>query len=207
MGSLAVVMAVLLVWFFASVADGMYEGACFGIKNYQSAVDKDGDGIDDQTDLLAGVRAYLDTKPKYKSQYYSTGYPDDGYGVCTDVVARGMLAAGYDLMILMTEDIAAHPERYDADVGDSKIAFRRVRNQLSYFEGNAISLTTNIYNIRAWQGGDIVVFKGHVGVVSDKRNWLGIPYILHHGSSEQKEYEEDILMKKQMEILGHYRIS
>lgn len=50
-------------------------------------MDADGDGVDDQTDVLDNALAYVDTRPKYKSRYYQTGYPDDGYGVCTDVVA------------------------------------------------------------------------------------------------------------------------
>ena len=50
----------------------------------------DNDGIDDQTDILNNVREYIKTKPKYKSKYYGTGYPDDEYGVCTDVVANGL---------------------------------------------------------------------------------------------------------------------
>ena len=52
----------------------------FGIADFHSSVDKDGDGVDDQTDILQGARAYIDTKPVYKSKYYSTGYPDDQYG-------------------------------------------------------------------------------------------------------------------------------
>lgn len=70
----------------------------FNIENYISNVDKDGDGIDDQSDILQNVREYISTKPKYKSKYYDTGYPDDEYGVCTDVIAFGLLGAGYDLM-------------------------------------------------------------------------------------------------------------
>ncbi len=183
-----------------------YDGAHFGIDTYVSAVDKDGDGVDDQTDVLAGARAYVATEPQYKSVYYEdTGWPDDEYGVCTDVVARALLAAGYDLQELMAEDIAAHPERYDADAGDRMIDFRRVRNQLPYFEANAVKLTNDIHDIAAWQGGDIVFFEGHVGIVSDKRNRKGIPYIIHHGSPEQRFYEEDILSK--YEVIGHYRIS
>lgn len=73
----------------------------FGITTYQSAVDKDGDGLDDQSDILCGVRDYIDNEPKYKSKYYASGYPDDEYGVCTDVVAQGFLKAGYDLMELV----------------------------------------------------------------------------------------------------------
>ena len=43
--------------------------------------DKDGDGIDDQADILQSALDYIAAKPKYKSKYYQTGYPDDGYGV------------------------------------------------------------------------------------------------------------------------------
>ena len=57
------------------------------IPDFYSTVDADGDGVDDQTDVLDNALAYVDTRPKYKSRYYQTGYPDDGYGVCTDVVA------------------------------------------------------------------------------------------------------------------------
>ena len=64
------------------------ENKDFGIADIYSSVDKDGDGIDDQTDILQGAREYIATKPVYKSKYYSTGYPDDQYGVCTDLVAN-----------------------------------------------------------------------------------------------------------------------
>jgi hypothetical protein len=33
----------------------------------------------------------MDTNPVYKSKYYNTGYSNDKYGVCTDVVANVML--------------------------------------------------------------------------------------------------------------------
>ena len=71
-----------------------YTNADFNIKTYQSKIDKDEDGINDQTDILLNVKKYISTKPKYKSKYYETGYPDDQYGVCTDVVAFGLKGAG-----------------------------------------------------------------------------------------------------------------
>ena len=74
------------------------ENRDFGIESFKSSVDKDGDGIDDQTDILEGARAYIQTSPIYKSKYYKTGYPDDHYGVCTDVVANALVNAGYDLL-------------------------------------------------------------------------------------------------------------
>ena len=60
------------------------ENSDFNIQDIQSSVDMDGDGIDDQTDILQGAREYIAGNPVYKSKYYQTGYPDDQYGVCTD---------------------------------------------------------------------------------------------------------------------------
>lgn len=68
------------------------------IVQYHSPLDKDGDGMDDQVDILEGAINYVNTHPKYKSAYYASGYPNDGYGVCTDVVAYALKEAGYDLL-------------------------------------------------------------------------------------------------------------
>ena len=178
----------------------------FNISNYISNVDKDGDGIDDQSDILQNVREYISTKPKYKSKYYDTGYPDDEYGVCTDVIAFGLLGAGYDLMELVNEDIVNHPLDYDITNVDKNIDYRRVRNLKIYFDRNAISLTTDVNEIEQWQGGDIVVFEKHIGIISDKRNKKGIPYVIHHANPYQLNYEEDILEHRD-DIVGHYRIT
>ena len=59
-----------------------FESSSFNIEQYKSSVDKDSDGIDDQTDILNNAKEYIAKKPKYKSKYYGTGYPDDEYGVC-----------------------------------------------------------------------------------------------------------------------------
>jgi hypothetical protein len=75
-----------------------------------------------------------------------------------------------------------------------------------YFKHTAISLTTDIDKIEEWQGGDIVVFEKHIGIVSDKRNDKGISLVIHHNSPFQASYEEDILEKRD-DIVGHYRIS
>ena len=67
------------------------------ITPYHSSVDKDGDGTDDQTDILTNALVYVKKRPVYKSRYYQTGYPDDRYGVCTDVVGYALKKSGYDL--------------------------------------------------------------------------------------------------------------
>ncbi len=183
-----------------------YTNEDFNIKTYISKTDKDNDGIDDQTDILNNVRDYIKTNPKYKSKYYATGYPNDEYGVCTDVVAFGLQGAGYDLMNLVNEHIKSNRNLYDIDVIDKNIDFRRVQNLKVYLDNNAIVLTNDINKIKEWQGGDIVVFKNHIGIVSDKRNKKGIPFIIHHANPYQRYYEEDILEYRN-DIIGHYRIS
>lgn len=198
--------AVYALHYFNFLPHRKYSNEDFGIVPYVSGVDKDGDGVDDQTDILRSVRAYLDTKPRYKSQYYATGYPDDEFGVCTDVVAFGLLGAGYDLMALVDEDVRAHREQYAIEDVDRNIDFRRVENLMIYFKNTAIALTTDIRDIEQWQGGDIVIFKNHIGIVSDKRNSRGTPFVLHNSNPVQRYYEEDILARRD-DLVAHYRIS
>ncbi len=176
------------------------------IETYVSSCDTDKDGIDDQTDILQSAIDYINTKPKYKSKYYETGYPDDQFGVCTDVVAFALQGAGFDLMTMVQSDIAAHSEDYDISEADPNIDFRRVKNLKVFFKNTAIPLTTDIYDIEKWQGGDIVIFKNHIGIVSDRRNTHGVTYVIHHNDPGQKSYEEDIL-ESRGDIVGHYRIS
>lgn len=176
------------------------------IPQFHSSADRDDDGVDDQSDILNGALAYVDTHPKYKSRYYQTGYPDDDYGVCTDVVAFALKNAGYDLQALVDADIRKHPQWYDIQQPDANIDFRRVRNLKVFFAHHAVVLTTDVSQIEEWQGGDIVIFKKHIGIVSDRRNRDGVPYVIHHNSPWQSVYEQDIL-EKRSDIVGHYRIS
>ncbi len=175
---------------------------------YKSKVDKNNDGVDDQTEILRGALKYVATNPKYKSEYYSGGWPTDGYGVCTDVVNYALLNAGYNMHTLVSKDIEEHPSWYTSvTYPDSNIDFRRVENLYVYLKHHAKSLTTDINKTDQWQGGDIVVFKEHIGVVSAKRDKDGITYIIHNGKPNQKGYIQDILPKKEKEIIGHFRIS
>ena len=201
-----IILISYLLYYFNVIPHKKYDNTYFKIENYISKTDKDLDGIDDQTDILNSVREYIKIKPKYKSKYYSTGYPSDNYGTCTDVVAFGLLGAGYDLRELVNIDIKNNKEKYDIDIIDKNIDFRRVNNLKIYFDNNAISLTTDIYDTTNWQGGDIVVFKKHIGIVSDKRNKKSITFVIHHYSPYQVYYEEDILEKRD-DIVAHYRIS
>lgn len=201
-----IIISVYILYDLNYIKHKMYTNDDFNIKTYKSAVDMDKDGIDDQTDILNSVRDYISKKPKYKSKYYNTGYPNDKYGICTDIVGFGLLGAGYNLMNLVNEDIKEYPNNYDIKQIDKNIDFRRVKNLKIFFSNNTISLTTDIHDIDKWQGGDIIVFDNHIGIISDKRNKRGIPFIIHHANNYQKYYEEDIL-EKRPNIIGHYRIS
>ena len=203
----AVIAAVYLLYSLNILPHKRFTNADFGVAPYVSAVDADGDGVDDQTDILQSARAYVAGKPAYKSAYYASGYPDDGFGVCTDVVAFALRGAGYDLMELVDQDIRRAPELYDIAAPDRKIDFRRVRNLAVYFKNTARALTTDISAIGEWQGGDIVVFRDHIGVVSDARNKKGIPFLIHHAGKSQLRYEEDVLERYRDKIIGHYRVS
>ena len=181
--SVLIIVALYVLYCFNYIPHKKYTNADFKIEAYKSNIDKDNDGIDDQTDILNNANNYIKTNPKYKSKYYNTGYPDDEYGVCTDVVAFALKDAGYDLMVLVNEDIKNNKELYDIDAVDK-----------------------NIDEIEEWQGGDIVVFKKHIGIISDKRNRKGICFVIHHANPYQIYYEEDILEHRD-DIIGHYRIS
>lgn len=201
--SIVLVAIVVMATGFA-ISRQKFSNEDFGIATFVSEKDKDMDGVDDQTDILANAKEYLAKKPKYKSKYYAGGYPDDEYGVCTDVVAFALLGAGYDLRELVDTDIRENQEQYDIDIIDNNIDFRRVNNLKRFFDNNAEVLTTDVRDIEQWQGGDIVVLKDHIGIVSDTRNRYGVAYVLHHESPWQLSYEEDILERR--DIVGHYRM-
>ena len=202
---LGIFVLVFFLYEFQIIPHPSYNNEHFQITTYKSLIDKDEDGVDDQTDILQSAKEYLATNPKYKSKYYGTGYPDDEYGVCTDVVAFALLHSGYDIMTLLNEDVMEVHDAYDIDIVDKNIDFRRVNNLDTYFKRHMISLSTDLSNISDWQGGDIIVFDGHIGIVSDKRNFKGIPFLLHNANPYQICYEEDVLEK--YTIIGHYRVS
>ena len=197
--------AILILDYFNLIPKKSYTAKDFGITPVLSGIDKDGDGIDDYTDIMQGARAFVAKKPPYKSVYYEGGYPTDENAVCTDVVWSAFKNAGYMLKDMVDADIAANPEAYftNSEKPDPNIDFRRVRNLRIYFKRTALSLTLDASETAEWQPGDIVTYShSHIAIVSDKRNADGTPYIIHHGG--QPVLEEDALTRS--EIDGHFRI-
>ena len=186
-----------------------YTAEDFGIETLISETDYDNDGIDDYTDILQGAKIEAKNKPKYKSAYYAGGYPPESEGVCTDVIWRALKNAGYLLKDMVDEDIKNNVSEYPRVNGkpDPNIDFRRVSNLKVYFDRNQISLTTDLSKISEWQPGDIVTFgTTHIGIISDKRNSKGIPYLIHNTGQPFREEDVLELYGKNEQISGHYRI-
>lgn len=198
----------VLVYININIRKTVFYAEDFGIKIVLSDKDYNNNGVDDYTDILNGAKKDAKNKPKYKSAYYSGGYPPENEGVCTDLVWRAFKNAGYMLKDLVNKDIRENLDKYPRVAGkpDSNIDFRRVPNLIIFFERNAESLTKDLGEIDKWQPGDIVIFgNSHIGIVSDKRNKKGVPYLIHNGG--QPNREEDILelYNKYEPISGHYR--
>ncbi len=206
--SLAALLMLLFTDFFGLLPHKTYTAEDFGIETVKSTVDFNQNGIDDATDILRGAQADAKKQPKNDGRYWGGGgYPPEDVGVCTDVVWRALCNAGYNLRDMVDRDIRANPEAYPRVNGhpDRNIDFRRVPNLLAFFKRNAESITTDPMVITAWQPGDIVVFgTHHIGIISDKRNKNGIPYLIHN--SGQLKREEDALLSCG-EISGHFRFN
>lgn len=203
-----IVLLLTLVYFtlnyFNLIPKKYYTAEDFGIKTAVGSVDFNQNGVDDYTDILLGARKDAQNHPKYDGKYIDGGYPPDDIGVCTDVVWRGFKNAGYSLKDMVDRDIENRREAYSRiDKPDTNIDFRRVKNLNIFFKEYAISLTTDITQIAEWQPGDIVIFnnQAHIGIVSDKRNRDGMPYIIHNGG--QPNREEDYLTRST--VVAHYR--
>lgn len=220
--AVAILACVLFIVVVARIATGRlcitsshrpvdrYEGASGAGEAGLSAdltatVDADSDGIPDNGDVLAAALAYIQIRPHYKSVYYPSGYPDDEHGVCTDVVAIACREAGYDLQALVAADVARRPEAYAIEIPDPAIDFRRTPNLKVFFDAHAQHLVDDADEITEWRGGDIVLYEGHIGIVSDRRNERGVPYLIHHSGPFQLRYEEDKL-QSYGHIVGHYRL-
>ena len=203
-----IVLLLTLLYFtlnyFNLIPKKYYTARDFGIETVKSSVDFNQNGVDDYTDILLGARKDAKNHPKYDGKYIDGGYPPDNIGVCTDVVWRAFKNAGYSLKDMVDRDIENRREAYSRiDKPDTNIDFRRVKNLNIFFKEYAISLTTDITQIAEWQPGDIVIFnnQAHIGIVSDKRNRDGMPYIIHNGG--QPNREEDYLTRST--VVAHYR--
>ncbi|WP_046175671.1 DUF1287 domain-containing protein [Domibacillus indicus] len=179
--------------------------------NYAKA-DQNENGVPDAIDIVQTARLEVKNRTVYQSAYYEGGYPPDGEGVCTDVIWRGFAGAGISLKEKMNQDISRNPSLYPrtAPHPDPNIDFRRVPNQLVFFQRTAESLTTELKpgdpeNLAQWQPGDVVFYldgTDHAGIISDKRTKDGIPYLIHNTPPFASEIK---LSSYPNPIAGHFR--
>ncbi|RII34748.1 DUF1287 domain-containing protein [Clostridium chromiireducens] len=182
------------------------------VPDESSKVDKNENGIADPIDIVNSARKEAEQETVYKDAYYVGGYPPDGEGVCTDVIWRGFKGINVSIKDLIDKDIKENMAQYKGVNGkpDPNIDFRRVLNQDVFFKKNCINLTTefkegDINNLKEWQPGDIIVFiEGyeHIGIISDKRDEDGIPFVIHNSHPHASEAK---LSWFHNPIHGHYR--
>lgn len=180
-----------------------FKASDFSIKTIYSKMDYDNDRIDDYTDFVLGARHDAENHPTYISKYYDNSYPPENEGVCTDVIWRAFKNAGYSLRDMVDEDIKNNPDDYpNIEYRDKNIDFRRVGNLKIFFTRYSISLTLDYDEISEFQPGDIVIFDdSHIGIISDRRNSKGIPYVIHNYG--QPIREEDFIGKSK--LTAHFR--
>jgi len=194
-----------------NIADNLIKNKV-DIPDESSKVDKNENGIADPIDIVNAARKESQQKTIYKDAYYTGGYPPDGEGVCTDVVWRGFKGINVLIKDLIDKDIKQNISQYKRVNGkaDPNIDFRRVVNQDVYFNKNCLQLTLelkegDINNLKEWQPGDIIVFfEGyeHIGIISDKRDENGIPYVIHNSHPSASEGKLSWFTNP---IHGHYR--
>lgn len=160
--------------------------------------------------VFQGALKQLEEPAHYDGGYYAISYPNGDVpkdrGACTDVVIRALRNTGKDLQQLVSDDIGRRPYP-NVKVRDRNIDHRRVPNLARFLQahGKTLTISASPDSAKTWLPGDIVCWKllgnrDHIGVVSDKKNAAGLPYVIHNTYMTS---EEDVLTAWQ--IVGHYR--
>lgn len=144
----------------------------------------------------------------YDAELYPGGPPPPGRGACTDVVYRACLPF-VDLQEGVDSDWRAHPEVY-GEGRNRDIDYRWCPTLIRWFERHAEVLPNDInaLTINEFRPGDIVFYDdgqgvaGHVGVVSDKWSWTGVPLLIHNPGPICTE--ENALASNR--LVGHFRL-
>lgn len=149
-----------------------------------------------QLAILDAARREVERGVRYSDKYYTLTFPGGDVpadvGASTDIVVRALREVGLDLQQAINEDRKANPKRYPSHRWKSRsidpsIDHRRVANVFAWLEAHAQSLTTktDADALRRFHAGDIVMWGAdgnqlpvHVGIVSDRRNDAGVPYVI-----------------------------
>jgi len=170
---------------------------------------------DVRTRLVQGARSQIGVTRIYDSSYQQLRYPGGDVpperGVCADVVVRAFRNAGFDLQVLVHQDMAAHFSAYPKNWGlsrpDANIDHRRVPNLATFFRrrGRSVAVTRRGAD---YQPGDVVTWRlpgvglPHIGIVSDVREPGTDRYRMVHNIGAGAQLE-DVLFE--YEVTGHFR--
>lgn len=167
----------------------------------------------DPAKAVAAARGQIGVTTGYDPEYRVLPYPGGDVppntGVCTDVVIRALRLQGLDLQRAVHEDMAAHfsayPHQWGLKSTDKNIDHRRVPNLMTFFQrrgwGRPVTGEPADY-----LPGDIVTWSlpgnlPHIGLVSDAKDALGCPLVIHNIGRGTQE-ERTLFTYK---ITGHYR--
>lgn len=165
--------------------------------------------------ILIGAREEVKNNTRYDASYQAMAYPggdvESSSGACTDVIIRALRFSGYDLQVLIHEDMKEYflmyPRLWGLSGPDSNIDHRRTQNQMVFFErfGETLPLEVSEETLSQWRHGDLVYWlfpdgQQHTGVISDLKNREGIPLVIHNAGVAR---EQNCLLK--WEIIGHFR--
>jgi uncharacterized protein YijF (DUF1287 family) len=196
--------------------------------NIPVKTDFDRDGINDQKEILIGAKNQLKNPAdnifkngNNETNYFKDGDPPAEIAICTDIIARAFREAGFDLSLLVNDDIAENFDSYPLKINwgqarpDKNIDYRRIQNLEIFFKRNgqsmiAVFVLSDTENLEQWLPGDIVFFDmdrngytDNAGIISDFTTRKGIPKIIYNYIDPGYTVERDILSTSS--IKGHYR--
>ena len=176
-----------------------------------AAHDRDNDGIPDPLDILIGAKkaalnadAYTPEAEDYISMKYPGGDVPRTIGVCTDVIIRAVRNAGLDLQKELHEDIRRARGAYPMvkGMGDPSIDQRRVGTLLPYFLRHWEKHTPRFDDAAdPLRPGDIILMDtfpqrsgpDHIGILSDRLDDQGLPYVINNWTDGTVTKEMDLL--------------
>lgn len=164
--------------------------------------------------LVAAARRQIGVTLRYDPAYTVLSFPngdvDRVKGVCTDVVIRAFRdALGLDLQALvnadMRADFGAYPKNWGLGRPDRNIDHRRVPNLATFWRRQKAAVPVSD-DPAGWRPGDIFTQRvggrlPHTGIVSDRKNTIGIPLVIHNIGGGTRE--EDALFAHP--LTGHFR--
>lgn len=137
-------------------------------------------------------------------------------GANVDILIRALRGANIDLQVLIHADRVAHPERYPLQRWkrsrpDPNVDHRRLANVWAFLNRYALRLDASVSPkaLADYLPGDVVFWganelPNHVGIVDDRRDDTGVPYVVDLHREEGTISDQHLLNR--WPVMGHFRI-